>query len=104
MEIVTFVCVSVATPCIFLYRISFYFNNWFAFSPNPFVFLFIFVHLARFCRNFAFEGGSAMLLRQNLQQILAGIEVMHAIRKGQLDTTQTGARTRAEYFMLWLRS
>ena len=46
MEIVTFVCVSVATPCIFLYRISFYFNNWFAFSPNPFVFLFIFVHFA----------------------------------------------------------
>ena len=45
-----------------------------------------------------------MLLRQNLQQILAGIEVMHAIHKGQLDTTQTGARTRAEYFMLWLRS
>ena len=45
-----------------------------------------------------------MLLRQNLQQILAGIEVMHAIRKGQLDTTQTGARTRAEYFMLWLHS
>lgn len=50
------------TPCIFLYRTSFYCNHWFAFSPNLFVFLFIFVHLARFCRNFAFEGGSAMLL------------------------------------------
>ena len=39
-----------------------------------------------------------MLLRQNLQQILAGIEVMHAIRKGQLDSTQIGARTLAEQF------
>ena len=29
---------------------------------------------------------------------IAGIEVMHAIRKGQLDTTQTGARTLAEQF------
>jgi putative transposase len=29
---------------------------------------------------------------------ITGIEVMHAIRKGQLDTIQTGARTRAEQF------
>jgi transposase-like protein len=29
---------------------------------------------------------------------IAGIEVMHAIRKGQLDTIQIGARTRAEQF------
>jgi putative transposase len=29
---------------------------------------------------------------------IAGIEVMHAIRKGQLDTIQPGARTRAEQF------
>jgi len=29
---------------------------------------------------------------------IAGFEVMHAIRKGQLDTTQTGARTLAEQF------
>lgn len=29
---------------------------------------------------------------------IAGIEVMHAIRKGQLNTTQTGARTLAEQF------
>ena len=29
---------------------------------------------------------------------IAGIEVMHAIRKGQLDSTQIGARTLAEQF------
>ena len=29
---------------------------------------------------------------------IAGIEVMHAIRKGQLETTETGARTPAEQF------
>jgi len=29
---------------------------------------------------------------------LAGIEVMHAIRKGQLGTTGTGSRTPAEQF------
>src|SRR5262245_9266732 len=29
---------------------------------------------------------------------IAGIEVMHAIRKGQLDTTQPGAHTLAEQF------
>ena len=29
---------------------------------------------------------------------IAGIEIMHAIRKGQLDSTQIGARTLAEQF------
>jgi len=34
---------------------------------------------------------------------LAGIEVMHAIRKGQLDPTGTVSQTPAEQFYAWLR-